>query len=120
MSEPCNDGNIHEDMIEITKNFIEQNTPKELSDFFRLLSAETRIKILLALSKNELCVCNLSEILGKSVSAISHQLKELRQGRLVKYRQEEGDKHRFYSLEIEHLEPILKQALDHIQEEEAE
>ncbi|MFW9778998.1 MAG: ArsR/SmtB family transcription factor [Candidatus Heimdallarchaeota archaeon] len=88
----------------------------ELSGFFRLLAGDTRIKILVALSKGELCVCDLSDVLEMSVSAISHQLKELREGGLVKYRREANNKHRYYSLEIEHLEPILTYALEHIHE----
>lgn len=116
MSESSSKTVEHSGKIKVTQDQIQNANIQDLTSFFRLLAGGTRIRILVALSKGELCVCDLSEVLGMSVSAISHQLKELREGRFVKFRREVNDKHRYYSLEIEHLEPIITLALDHLQE----
>ncbi len=117
MVEPCGTLEIHPEKIELVRKRIEESDTLQLAEFFKLLSGETRIKILLALlSKEELCVCDLSEILEMSVSAVSHQLRELRQGRFVKFRRE--GKEVYYHLEVPHLEPILKLTLEHLQESE--
>ncbi len=112
MVEPCKTLETHPEKIAIARQKIEENKPWLLADLFKLLSGETRIKILLALTEAELCVCDLAEVLNMSVSAISHQLKELRRGRFVNYRRE--GKEVYYSLETEHLDPILLQALEHL------
>jgi ArsR family transcriptional regulator len=114
MAEPCGTREVHPAKIDVARKKIQENDPLHLSEFFKLLSGETRIKILLALAETEVCVCDLSEILEMTPSAVSHQLKELRQGRFVKSRRD--GKEIYYSLEIEHLEPILGQALDHLGE----
>lgn len=117
MADPCETLEIHPEKIQIARKKIEESDTIELADFFKLLSGETRIKILLALlTKEELCVCDLSEILEMSVSAISHQLRELRRGRFVNYRR--MGKEVYYHLEVPHLEPILKLALEHLHENE--
>ncbi|UCE14557.1 MAG: winged helix-turn-helix transcriptional regulator, partial [Candidatus Heimdallarchaeota archaeon] len=104
---------IHPEQIDIARKKIDESNPSQLSKFFKLISGETRIKILLALVETELCVCDLSEILDMSPSAVSHQLKELRDGNFVKYRRD--GKENYYSLEIEHLGPILRKALEHLE-----
>ncbi|MFX0013353.1 MAG: ArsR/SmtB family transcription factor [Promethearchaeota archaeon] len=114
MAEPCKTIQIHPKKVELARNRIDDSNPDKLTKFFKLISGETRIKILLALMKTELCVCDLSEILEMTPSAVSHQLKELREGNFVKYRRE--GKENFYSLEIEHLEPILANVLEHLKE----
>lgn len=115
MVEPCKTLEIHPEKIEIARRKIDEIDTIQLADFFKLFSGETRLKILLALlSKEELCVCDLSEILEMSVSAISHQLKELRRGRFVKFRRE--GKEVYYHIEVPHLEPILKLAVEHLHE----
>ena len=114
MVEPCKTIEIHPEQIEIARKKIDESNPIHLTKFFRIISGETRIKILLSLFETELCVCDLSEILGLSPSAISHQLKELREGNFVKFRRE--GKESYYSLEIEHLEPILANALEHLRD----
>ncbi|MHA1967944.1 MAG: ArsR/SmtB family transcription factor [Candidatus Hodarchaeales archaeon] len=115
MAEPCKTLEIHHEKVEIARKKIIESDSKQLAAFFKLLSGETRISILLALSETELCVCDLSDALNMSVSAVSHQLSKLRQGRLVKSRRD--GKEVYYSLEIEHLQPILLQTLEHLQEE---
>jgi len=86
----------------------------ELSEFFRVFGDSTRIRILYALSKSELCVCDLARLLGISQSAISHQLQVLRSSRLVKYRRE--GKTVFYSLDDEHIFTIINMGLKHLEE----
>ncbi|MHA2226681.1 MAG: ArsR/SmtB family transcription factor [Candidatus Hodarchaeales archaeon] len=115
MVEPCKTLEIHPEKIELARTKIIQNFSGSLVEMFKLLSGETRIKILLALSESELCVCDLSEALEMNVSAISHQLKELRQGNMVTSRRE--GKNIYYSLE-QHIMGLLMPALEHIQEDE--
>lgn len=86
----------------------------ELAELFSVFGDSTRMRILFALSADELCVCDLSEALGMTVSAISHQLKVLRQAKLVKSRRE--GKSVFYSLSDGHVQTILRQGMEHIEE----
>lgn len=86
----------------------------ELSEFFRVFGDSTRIRILYALSRSEMCVCDLSKLLGVSQSAISHQLQVLRASRLVKYRRE--GKTVFYSLDDEHIFSIINMGIEHLEE----
>lgn len=86
----------------------------ELSEFFRVFGDSTRIRILYALSRSEMCVCDLSSLLNASQSAISHQLQILRASRLVKYRRE--GKTVFYSLDDEHIFSIINMGIEHIEE----
>ena len=84
------------------------------AETFKILGDPTRLKILLALIKEELCVCDLSALVGVSVSAISHQLRLLRGMRLVKYHKE--GKMVYYSIDDEHIENIISETLVHINE----
>lgn len=86
----------------------------ELSEFFRVFGDSTRIRILYALSRSEMCVSELCELLGASQSAISHQLQILRASRLVKYRRD--GKTVFYSLDDEHIFSIINLGIEHIKE----
>ena len=88
----------------------------KLSNMFKLFADETRIKIICSLLKEELCVCDLCELLNLNQSQVSHQLQLLRNSKLVKYRRE--GKQIFYSLDDEHVELIIQMALNHILEEE--
>ena len=83
-----------------------------LTETFKTLGGATRIGILHALSTEELCVCQLSEILGMTQTAISHQLSSLRKLRLVKYRK--VGKMVFYSLDDEHVLNLFAEGLDHV------
>ena len=85
-----------------------------LSEAFGILSDPTRIKIIFALSKKELCVCEVSNLLNISISAISHQLRILRNTRLVRYRKE--GKMVFYSLDDRHISNLFGEGLKHIRE----
>lgn len=111
----CRTHVIHEDTV----RQVRASTPREeelyeLADFFKVLGDTTRIKIMHALFVSEMCVCDLSELLGVSQSAVSHQLKLLRQAGLVRHRRE--GKMVFYSLKDEHVQQIVSQGLQHVLE----
>ncbi len=111
----CEITTIHEDVIQkVKENMPEENILYNLGDFFKLLGDGTRIKILNALFYSEMCVCDIAALLGMTQSAISHQLRVLKQGRLVKHRKE--GKSVYYSLDDEHIKHIIEQGLTHIKE----
>ncbi len=85
-----------------------------LADLFKLFGDATRIKILYSLFESEMCVCAISEMLNMSQSAVSHQLKILRDGNLVKNRRE--GKTVYYSLADDHVRSIIGQGYDHVTE----
>lgn len=85
-----------------------------LAQTFKALSDPTRIKIIFCLSQEELCVHDLATLLEMSVSAISHQLRVLRNMKLVKFRKQ--GKKVYYSLDDEHIESLFHQGLEHVQE----
>jgi len=89
-------------------------TIRKTAELFGVLSDPTRVRIILALSKAELCVGDLAQVVGASDSAVSHQLRILRNLGLVEYRKE--GKLALYSLSDEHLERILKESLEHVSE----
>ncbi len=89
---------------------------QNLAEQFRLFGDATRVKILWALSQGPLCVCDLAELLGSGQSAVSHQLRLLRQARLVKY--EKQGKSSVYMLDDEHVWQIIRLGLSHVQEQE--
>ena len=84
------------------------------SDFFKAFSDKTRLRILAALALEELCVCDIASLLGMSQSAISHQLRFLKQARLVKSRKD--GKTVYYALCDDHIQTILAQGIAHVQE----
>lgn len=84
----------------------------ELADLFKVFGDTTRIKILYALMEQDLCVADLAEIIGASQSAVSHQLRTLKQARLVKF-QRDG-KNVIYSLSDDHVYTVLAQGMSHI------
>lgn len=84
----------------------------QMAELFKTFGDPTRIRILTALSCQEMCVCDIAELLGMSQSAISHQLRVLKQMELVKFRRE--GKTVFYSLADSHVSTILAQGLDHV------
>ncbi|KJR46489.1 Cadmium efflux system accessory protein [Desulfosporosinus sp. I2] len=86
----------------------------DLAELFKVFGDSTRIKILWALVEAEMCVCDIAVLLNMTQSAISHQLRVLKQARLVKYRKD--GKIVFYSLEDEHIKQIFDQGLIHINE----
>lgn len=111
----CNCTVVHESIIEKVK---EQMPPEEslydLAELFKVFGDTTRIKILCALFEAEMCVCDIAELLGMTQSAISHQLRALKQARLVKFRRE--GKVVFYSLDDDHVQSIFSLGLVHVNE----
>lgn len=85
----------------------------QLAETFKVLGDPTRVHILHALSLDELCVCDIASLLGSSQSAVSHQLRLLRAGKLVKYRKE--GKMVYYSLDDDHVRTLLSEALGHVE-----
>ena len=111
----CITKGIHGDIIRTVK----QNMPDtvalyELADLFKLFGDSTRIGILWALSESEMCVCDLCALLKMKQPAVSHQLKNLKQSRVVKARRD--GKIVFYSLEDEHIRRLLNLGMEHIVE----
>lgn len=98
----------------VTKLMPKEKEVERTAETFKILGDPTRLKIVLALIKEELCVCDLSALIGVSVSAISHQLRLLRGMRLVKYHKD--GKMVFYSIDDEHIENIISETLVHINE----
>ena len=86
----------------------------DMAELFKVFGDTTRTKILAALSESEMCVCCISSILGMTVSAVSHQLRILRQSKLVKTRR--VGKEIYYSLDDEHIGEIFRTALEHVKE----
>ena len=86
----------------------------KMSDFFKVFSDSTRLQIVNALSLSKMCVCDLSNLLEMNQSAISHQLRVLRQNNLVKY--EKKGKRVFYSLSDDHIKVLFNTGLEHIEE----
>mgnify|MGYP000102063478 FL=1 len=100
-------------------NQVNQNMPDEevlydLAELFKIFGDSTRIKILYVLFESEMCVCDIAQLLGMTQSAISHQLRSLKQSRLVKARRE--GKTVFYSLADGHVRTILDQGMEHVAE----
>ena len=108
-------GKEHDNIVEDARGQMpDERTVKELSDLFSVLSDPTRLKILLAIGEGEVCVCCISELLGMSVSAVSHQLKTLRQAHLVKTRRD--GRNIYYSLDDHHVRNLLDVTLEHMRE----
>ena len=111
----CSCDIVHDNVIEIVKKKMPQEEKLyDLAELFKVFGDTTRVKIISALFEAEMCVCDIAELLSMSQSAISHQLRVLRQARLVKHRKE--GKVVFYSLSDEHIKDIFNQGLEHILE----
>lgn len=91
-----------------------EETLYKLADLFKVFGDPTRIRILYALASGEICVCDIADLLAMTQSAISHQLRILKQMSLVKFRRE--GKTVYYSLADSHVSTILAQGLEHIEE----
>ena len=111
----CEFLHVHEDVVEEVKSHMpSEDILYDLADFFKVFADSTRIKILSVLLMHEMCVCDLANTLGVSQSAISHQLRTLKQMDLVRSRRD--GKTVFYSLADDHIKAILSQGLEHIEE----
>ena len=114
-AQSCDMLHHHDELVE---RIVHEMPPEEdlydLADFFKVFADSTRIKMLYVLLMHEMCVCDLAGILGVSQSAISHQLRTLKQMNLVRARRE--GKTVFYSLADDHIKDILSQGMEHIEE----
>ena len=111
----CEDHCVHTHLLKV----VEQTMPDEtqlydLAELFKVFGDSTRIRILYVLFEAEVCVCDLAQALNMTQSAISHQLKILKQNKLVKARRE--GKSIFYSLADDHVRTIIDQGREHIEE----
>ena len=108
---------IHEDVVErVRAKMPSEDLAYDVSELFKVFGDSTRARILCALSIQEMCVCDLSALLGLSQSAVSHQLRLLKVSRIVKYRKD--GRVVYYSLDDEHIRQIFTLAFEHITEEE--
>ncbi len=115
----CDCDVIHDDAVKRTlQNIEDTDTLFAVSDFLKVMGDSTRMRILAALDTGELCVCDLSAVLDMSKSAISHQLKTLKDACLVKFRRE--GKNVYYSLEDEHVSTIIEMGIEHVKEKAGE
>lgn len=111
----CDCNIIHEEVV----NYVRNNMPKsqsinKLTEFFKIMGDSTRIHILCALAQSEMCVCDLAVVVNVTKSAMSHQLRVLRNANLVKSRRE--GKNVFYSLDDDHVKSVIQMSLEHTEE----
>lgn len=110
----CDCNIIHEDIVKDTlKNMVDENLFNKLAEFFKILGDTTRTKILFALDQNEMCVCDIANVLGMSKSSISHQLGTLRRSGIVKCRKE--GKEVYYMLDDDHVKQLFEVGIEHIE-----
>ncbi len=115
VSETNSESTDHIDKVERAKSLLpDDDMLFDLSEFFKLFGDSTRIKILETLNGSELCVCDISAVVGVSQSGVSHQLRLLRQNRLVKATK--SGKETYYTLDDEHIGDIIKIGMNHINE----
>ena len=111
----CETVQVHADIVEkVNAEMPDEEILYDLAELFKLFADSTRIKILYVLFASEMCVCDIAQLLNMTQSAISHQLRALKQSKLVKYRRE--GKTVFYSLADDHVRSILDQGMEHVAE----
>ena len=111
--ECCESLEVHEDLLKIVNDTMpEENELYDLAELFKVFGDSTRIRILFVLFETEVCVCDLAQALNMTQSAISHQLRILKQSALVKFRRD--GKTIYYSLADDHVATILMQGLEHV------
>lgn len=114
--EMCEITHVHESVVEqVQSKMPDDDTLCDVAEMFKVFGDVTRTKILSALFEAELCVCDICEIVKMSSSAVSHQLRILRQTKIVKSRR--SGKEMYYSLDDDHIAKIYRMALDHLDEE---
>ena len=105
----------HDDVVQqVLENQPEDEYLYDLAELFKVFGDSTRIKILYALFESELCVNDIAQILNLNQSAVSHQLRILKNAKLVKYKK--SGKNIFYSLDDDHVRTILSMGMDHVEE----
>ena len=111
----CEEAFVHQEHVQTAKSHMpDEDQLFLLAELFKVFSDSTRIRIICALAEEELCVCDIADLLGASQSAVSHQLRVLKNARLVKPRRD--GKTVFYSLADDHVRKIIAQGMEHIEE----
>jgi ArsR family transcriptional regulator len=114
MSEICEDQYVDEDNVRhAQEHLIDELEANRLAEVFKALSDPSRVRIISALSQTELCVFDLAATLGMSQSAVSHQLRSLRELHLVRYRKQ--GRHVYYQLDDEHIRDLFQRGLEHVE-----
>ena len=114
--EVCESCEVHENLLKsVNEKMPEETELYDLAELFKVFGDSTRMRILFVLFEAEVCVCDLAEALNMTQSAISHQLRILKQNKLVKSRRE--GKSVFYSLADDHVRTIVDQGREHIEED---
>ncbi len=114
-AEYCEEHHVHKELVDSVKlDMPDEESLYDLVELFKVFGDTTRIRILYVLFESELCVCDIAELLSMSQSAISHQLRVLKQAKLVRSRRE--GKTVFYFLADDHVRTIIGQGMDHINE----
>ena len=113
--ERCDEFCTHDDLIgKVRPEMPEEEKLYDLAELFKIFGDSTRIRILYVLFEAEMCVCDIAEVLGMTQSAISHQLRLLKQAKLVRNRRE--GKTVYYALADDHVRTIIFQGMEHIEE----
>ena len=111
----CQEQQIHPEALEKVRSLLPPDERLyDLAELFKIFGDSTRLKILYALLEGELCVCDPAGLMAVSQSAVSHQLRVLKNSKLVKFRR--SGKTIYYSLADSHVESILSQGMEHIEE----
>lgn len=111
----CEDFCVHEDTVQMVyEHMPDEDELYDIAELFKVFGDSTRIRILYVLFESEVCVCDLAQTLNMTQSAVSHQLKILKQAKLIKNRRE--GKSVFYSLADDHVRTIIDQGREHIEE----
>ena len=111
----CEEEVVHPDTVEYVRGKLPPDEVLyDLAELFKMFGDSTRVKILYALLESELCVCDIAKLLDVTQSAVSHQLRVLKSGKLVKCRRE--GKVMFYSLADDHVVRIISQGMEHVEE----
>lgn len=113
--ELCEQTIVHENIVnKLKNNMLDENRIIDLAELFKVFGDSTRIKIISSLIQSELCVCDIAAIINSSVSAVSHQLRILKQSKLVKYKK--VGKVVYYSLDDDHVNQIFNKGCEHLDE----
>ena len=111
----CESTLVHQEAVEtVLSQMLSERVFKDAANFFKVMGDGTRFRILYALDKQELCVCDLANLLNMSVSAVSHQLARLRDSKLVTSRRD--GKNVFYTIADDHIHMMLKGCVEHAEE----
>lgn len=111
----CDEECVHDDIVKkVGDTLPDEEILYDVAELFKVFGDSTRVRIICALFESEMCVCDIAAVLNMTQSAISHQLRVLKQARLVKYRR--SGKTVYYSLADGHIKNIFNQAFEHVME----